>query len=48
MHQHRVLLVGIVIALVMRGIFIAVGAAAIAAFSWVFYVFARWSWSSRR
>ena len=28
-HQHRVLLVGIVIALVMRGIFIAVGAAAI-------------------
>jgi tellurite resistance protein TerC len=39
-HQHRVLLVGIVIALVMRGAFIAVGAAAIAAFSWVFYLFA--------
>jgi len=39
-HQHRVLLVGIVIALVMRGIFIAVGAAAIHAFSWVFYIFA--------
>ncbi len=39
-HQHRVLLVGIVIALVMRGIFIAVGAAAIASFSWVFYIFA--------
>jgi tellurite resistance protein TerC len=39
-HQHRVLLVGIVIALVMRGIFIAIGAAAIAAFSWVFYLFA--------
>jgi tellurite resistance protein TerC len=39
-HQHRVLLIGIVIALVMRGIFIAVGAAAIHAFSWVFYVFA--------
>ena len=39
-HQHRVLLVGIVIALVMRGGFIAVGAAAIHAFSWVFYVFA--------
>ena len=39
-HQHRVLLVGIVIALVMRGIFIAVGAAAIPAFSWVFYLFA--------
>jgi tellurite resistance protein TerC len=40
MHQHRVLLVGIVIALVMRGGFIAVGAAAIQAFSWVFYLFA--------
>ncbi|MGQ0575642.1 MAG: TerC family protein [Pseudonocardia sp.] len=39
-HQHRVLLIGIVIALIMRGIFIAVGAAAIAAFSWVFYIFA--------
>ena len=39
-HQHRVLLVGIVIALVMRGLFIAVGAAAINALSWVFYVFA--------
>ena len=39
-HQHRVLLVGIVIALVMRGAFIAVGAAAISAFSWVFYLFA--------
>jgi tellurite resistance protein TerC len=39
-HQHRVLLVGIVIALIMRGIFIAIGAAAIAAFSWVFYLFA--------
>jgi len=39
-HQHRVLLIGIVIALVMRGIFIALGAAAISAFSWVFYLFA--------
>ena len=39
-YQHRVLLVGIVIALVMRGGFIAVGAAAINAFSWVFYLFA--------
>jgi len=39
-HQHRVLLVGVVIALVMRGMFIAVGAAAIANFSWVFYLFA--------
>ncbi len=39
-YQHRVLLIGIVIALIMRGIFIAIGAAAIAAFSWVFYLFA--------
>jgi len=39
-HQHRVLLVGIVIALIMRGLFIAVGAAAIEQFSWVFYLFA--------
>jgi tellurite resistance protein TerC len=39
-HQHRVLLVGILIALVLRGAFIAVGAAAISAFSWVFYLFA--------
>jgi tellurite resistance protein TerC len=35
----RVLTVGIVLALVMRAVFIALGAAAIARFSWVFYVF---------
>lgn len=38
-HQHKVLLVGILLALILRGIFIAVGAAAIANFSWVFYLF---------
>jgi tellurite resistance protein TerC len=38
-YQQTALLVGIVIALVMRGIFIAVGAAAINEFSWVFYLF---------
>ncbi len=37
--QQSALLVGIVIALIMRGVFIAVGAAAINNFSWVFYVF---------
>jgi tellurite resistance protein TerC len=37
--QQKVLLVGIVLALLMRGIFIAVGAAAISRFDWVFYVF---------
>jgi len=38
-HQHKVLLFGIVLALVLRGLFIAAGAAAIERFSWVFYVF---------
>lgn len=38
-YQQKVLLVGIAIALVMRGAFIALGAAAIAQFSWVFYLF---------
>ncbi len=38
-YQPTALLIGIVIALVMRGIFIGVGAAAINAFSWVFYLF---------
>jgi tellurite resistance protein TerC len=37
--QQSALMVGIVIALVMRGVFIAVGAAAINEFSWVFYLF---------
>jgi tellurite resistance protein TerC len=38
-YQQTALLIGIVIALVMRGIFIGVGAAAINEFSWVFYLF---------
>src|SRR5262245_5802948 len=37
--QQKVLLIGILMALGMRGIFIALGAAAISAFSWVFYLF---------
>ena len=37
--QQTVLLIGIILALVFRGIFIALGAAAINNFSWVFYVF---------
>ncbi|QIK75396.1 TerC family protein [Nocardioides piscis] len=37
--QQYALMVGIVMALVMRAIFIAVGAVAINEFSWVFYVF---------
>ena len=38
-YQQTALLVGIILALVMRGIFIAVGAAAIQNFSWIFYLF---------
>ena len=37
--QQTALMAGIVIALILRGIFIAVGAAAINEFSWVFYIF---------
>jgi tellurite resistance protein TerC len=37
--QQKALMIGIVLALVFRGIFIAVGAAAIAQFSWIFYLF---------
>ncbi len=38
-HQHKVLLFGIVLALILRGAFIAVGAAVIEAFSGVFFLF---------
>ncbi len=37
--QQSALLIGIIIAIVLRAIFIALGAAAINAFSWVFYIF---------
>ena len=37
--QQTALMVGIVIALILRGIFIALGAAAINQFSWIFYLF---------
>lgn len=38
-YQQTALMIGIVLALVMRAIFIVVGAAAINQFSWVFYIF---------
>lgn len=38
-YQQEVLMVGIIIALILRGIFILLGAALIANFSWVFYIF---------
>lgn len=37
--QQEALLVGIVLALIFRGIFIALGAVAIEQFSWIFYIF---------
>ena len=37
--QQFALIVGIVIAIVLRGVFIALGAAVITSFSWVFYIF---------
>ena len=38
-YQQQALLVGIVLALVFRGVFIALGAVAINEFSWIFYIF---------
>ena len=38
-YQQEVLMVGVVLALVLRGIFIIVGAALIEQFSWIFYLF---------
>jgi tellurite resistance protein TerC len=38
-YRQKVLLIGIVLALVLRGIFIALGAEAIARFDWMFYLF---------
>src|SRR5699024_10616924 len=38
-YQQKVLLVGIVIALVLRTIFIVLGAAVVNEFAWIFYIF---------
>lgn len=38
-HQHKVLLFGVLAALVLRGLFIAAGAAVVTRFQWVFYLF---------
>src|SRR5687767_10269516 len=38
-YQQKVLLIGIVLALLMRGIFIAAGAALVTRFVWIFYIF---------
>ena len=38
-YQQEVLMVGIIMALVLRGIFIVLGAALIENFSWIFYIF---------
>ena len=38
-YQQQALMVGIILALIFRGIFIAIGAVAIERFSWIFYLF---------
>ncbi len=38
-YQQEALLIGIILALIFRGIFIALGAVAIEQFSWIFYIF---------
>ena len=38
-YQQKVLLIGVALALVLRGIFIAIGAEAISRFDWVFFIF---------
>lgn len=48
-YQHRVLFLGVLGALIFRGIFIAAGAALIENFSWILYVFAVFLiWTGRR
>lgn len=41
-YQQQVLMVGIVVALVLRAVFIVLGAKLIDNFSWVFYIFGAW------
>lgn len=38
-YQQQILMIGILLAIIFRGIFILLGAALIASFSWIFYVF---------
>jgi tellurite resistance protein TerC len=38
-YQQEALLIGIILALIFRGVFIALGAVAISQFSWIFYLF---------
>jgi tellurite resistance protein TerC len=42
LYQQQVLMVGIVIALALRAVFILLGAQLIESFSWVFYIFGGW------
>lgn len=41
-YQQEVLMIGIILALVLRGIFILLGAQLIENFSWIFYIFGAW------
>jgi tellurite resistance protein TerC len=38
-YQQNVLMIGIILALIFRGVFILIGAQLIASFSWIFYIF---------
>ncbi|MEL0256986.1 MAG: TerC family protein, partial [Pontimonas sp.] len=38
-YQQEILMIGILLAILFRGVFILLGAALIASFSWIFYVF---------
>jgi tellurite resistance protein TerC len=40
--QQEVLMVGIILALIFRGVFILLGAQLIENFSWIFYIFGAW------
>lgn len=41
-YQQRALMIGIVLALIFRGVFIVLGAALIEQFVWIFYIFGAW------
>lgn len=42
LYQQRALMIGIVLALIFRGVFIVLGAALIEQFVWIFYLFGAW------
>src|SRR5690606_42054879 len=48
-YQQRALMIGIVLALIFRGVFILAGAALIERFVWIFFIFGAWLiWTDRK